>query len=82
MCEVCELEGIDWEFRNGERAPVRTRFYRVYVGDVTDVNLCFLHSIELFRIGETRFLEAHVDFAISLHTKRRSRNDEASMGFF
>ena len=82
MCEVCDLEGIDWEFRNGDRALVRTRFYRVLVRDVIDVNLCFLHSIELFRIGEPRFLATHVDFAISLHTKSRSQYEESSMGFF
>lgn len=82
MCDVCEIEGIDWEFRNGGRPLVRTRFYRVYVGDVTDVDLCFLHSIELFRVGESRFLASHVEFAISLHTRRRARDADTSLGFF
>ena len=81
MCEVCKIEGIDWEFKNGDRGIVRSRFYRVYIGDVTDVDLCFLHSVELFRVGESRFLASHVEFAISLHTRRRS-NADTSMGFF
>jgi len=82
MCEVCKLEKIDWEFRNGVKGMVRSRFYRIYIGDVADVDLCFLHSVELFKVGESRFLASHVDFAISLHSKRRSQSADNSMGFF
>lgn len=75
MCDVCREEGFDWKFHNGEKPLNNCRFYRVYRGQTAQVMLCHLHSIELFCIGESRFLERHPKLALSFHSSSRPSSD-------
>lgn len=72
MCDVCREENIDWKFHNGQKPLSNCRLYRVYRGQTAQVTLCHIHSIELFCVGETRFLESHPSLALSLHSSSRS----------
>lgn len=75
MCDVCKEEKIDFKFRNGNRPLHNCRLYRVYKSQVATVKLCHLHAIELFCIGENRFLENHPKLAVSLHRSTSVSND-------
>lgn len=73
MCDVCRLEDIDWEWVNGPQRPQLspTRLYNVYVGKVAHVEVCHLHAVELFCIGERRFLENHIKMAQELFGNKK-----------
>ncbi len=67
MCDVCKTEGLDPADRNGRKTHrMGVKLYRVYQGRVAMVNLCYLHTIELFKIGERRFLGEHLSLAREL----------------
>ncbi len=67
MCDVCKTEGLNPADRNGEKAHrMSVKLYRVYQSKVASVNLCYLHTIELFKIGERRFLGVHLSLAREL----------------
>lgn len=67
MCDVCNLEGNDWKFTNGKHGNlVRSRLYSIYEGKVAHLQLCLLHDIELFMLGESRFLKEHIGLAQQL----------------
>ena len=68
MCDVCTSEKIDTKFVNGEsHSTVHTvKLYRIYKDKVALVKLCHLHGIELFVLGETRFLRNHLSLAREL----------------
>jgi hypothetical protein len=71
MCDVCRLESLDTVFSNGVKDEiVTTKFYRVYLGHIAQVKLCHIHAIELFCIGETRFLANHIELAMEFGTNR------------
>jgi hypothetical protein len=72
MCDVCQQEGRDSRFHNGKRPMQSCRLYRVYKSQVANIRLCHIHAIELFCIGESRFLESHPKLAIRLHSSSRS----------
>lgn len=74
MCEVCRAEGEDYLFRNGpKKILTANNLYKVFKNSVAPVNLCHVHSIELFHIGERRFLREHIDFARGLASKNKSQ---------
>ena len=66
MCEVCRLEGHQSKVINGKKKLKEAKLYRVYVGQWAKMALCHIHSIELFCIGETRFLLNHLKLAQDL----------------
>lgn len=67
MCDVCSVEGKDWKFMNGKHGNlVRSKLYNIYEGKVATLNLCLIHDIELFMLGENRFLEEHLSLARQL----------------
>lgn len=71
MCDCCKAEGRDVRQRCGDGSPIRTaRLYKVYVGSVASVKLCRLCDIQLFRSGESRFLEANIRFAQNLFSSK------------
>lgn len=71
MCDVCQLEGIDPKFSNGEKATSSSaKLFRVYHGKIANVRMCHLHAIELFCIGENRFLANHIELASDLSQNR------------
>ncbi len=75
MCEVCRAEGLDPKFRNGNRpTAVKNILYKVYRESVANIRLCHIHSIELFMLGEKRFLREHLQFARDL-AKKSTRID-------
>jgi len=64
VCEVCRCEGDDWMFRNGEKSKLSgVKLYRVYQGREARAQLCHLHALQLFTMGERRFLRSHLGFA-------------------
>lgn len=81
MCDVCQVEKIDWRFRTADRPVETCRLYRVYEGRDAVVRLCRIHAIELFMIGETRFLETHPLLALSLHSSTKSSSDDSLFAF-
>lgn len=71
MCDVCNVEGKDWKFMNGRHGNlVRSRLYNIYEGKVAHLNLCLIHDIELFMLGENRFLEEHLGLARQLTSNK------------
>jgi hypothetical protein len=83
MCQVCKVEGVDWKFRNGPERPLqRCVFYRVYQAETKMVHLCLLCSVELFHIGESRFLSKHPLMAFEFsRIKNRATVDEDDFDF-
>lgn len=84
MCEVCQSEGKDYLFLNGPKKYIYTNnLYKVYKNSIAPVRLCYIHSIELFMLGEKRFLKEHLFFARRLATRSRniSAPDESLFGF-
>lgn len=71
MCDVCTAEGIDTKFVNGNKVSSgKSYLYKVYQGRVAAVNLCKLHDIQLFVLGESRFLQEHIILAKVLVEKQ------------
>ena len=57
MCQACVAKKRNWTFANGKQAKLHHhRLYRIYQGRTANVRLCRLCSIELFMLGENRFL--------------------------
>lgn len=84
MCEICISEGKDPIFVNGPKDLITTaQLYKVYKNAVAPVRLCYIHSIELFMLGETRFLKEHLSFARALITrsKKISSASDSPFGF-
>ena len=78
MCEVCKAEGEDTVFKNGNKNAIyKSSLYKVFKDSVADIKLCHVHSIELFTVGEIRFLKEHIVFARAL-AKRAVRQSESS----
>jgi len=83
MCEVCKAEGSDYLFKNGPKKVLTTNnLYKVFKNSIASIKLCHIHSIELFRIGESRFLKEHLGFARTLahRTKLHSETSDSSFG--
>jgi len=85
MCEVCKSEGKDYLFINGVKATLVTNhLYKVFKNAVAHIKLCHVHSIELFHLGELRFLREHLHFASSLATRAKnqpnSNTDDSPFG--
>ena len=72
-CDCCKQEGRDWKFLCGEDAKLKeVKLYGVKrAKGIIKVSLCRLCEIELFRIGEGRFLKKHGSFAVSIMPRAR-----------
>lgn len=76
MCEVCQIEGKDPKFINGlKHVSIPSKLYRVFKDKIADIRLCHVHSIELFVLGEKRFVKSHIQFARSLSAKKSKKSD-------
>lgn len=76
MCDCCIAEGRDHKMRCGDGAKVRSaRLYKIYVGRTASVNLCRLCDIQLFKSGESRFLECNIQFAQNLFSSKAATSD-------
>lgn len=83
MCEVCKSEGINYLFKNGaKKFLITNNLYKVFKDTVAPIKLCYVHSIELFHLGERRFLREHLLFARSLvfRAKAQSENTDSPFG--
>jgi len=61
-CDVCLAQGLDSHFLNGKKHVLRKNIlYKVLVGKAATVKLCHVHDIELFHLGEKRFVMEHVE---------------------
>lgn len=83
MCEVCKSEGSDYLFRNGNKKILTTNnLYKVFKDTVAPIKLCHVHSIELFHVGERRFLREHLLFArgLAFRTKTQTENTDSPFG--
>lgn len=84
MCEICKSEGKDHRFLNGDKDYITSHnLYKVYKNSIASVRLCYIHSIELFLIGENRFLKEHMRFARVLagRTKKTAPTHDSLFGF-
>lgn len=84
MCEICKSEGKNYRFLNGTKDFLTTQqLYKVFKTSVASVRLCYVHAIELFMIGESRFLREHLSFArqIAGRSKKLSSSNESPFGF-
>ena len=60
MCDVCKKNKRDYRFLNGKKDMlISSQFYQVQIGKVSVLRLCYSHDIELFKIGERRFINRH-----------------------
>jgi len=58
MCDVCNSLGQDYKFLSGENRSLRdVHLYQIVAGKVVIIKLCYVHDIELFKVGERRFLD-------------------------
>lgn len=75
MCEVCNVNGENYLFKNGNKTMLyKTKFYRIYKDKVAQVKMCYVHGVELFHFGEKRFIEEYLDFARYL--AKRTKEEE------
>ena len=72
MCDCCEAEGRNPEFHTGSLKILRAKLFKIYVGKTASVKLCRLCDIELFSLGEIRFLENHYKFTKKLAHNQRN----------
>ncbi len=81
MCQVCDAEGEDYRFRNGEKSWMTINIlYKVLKNCVLPVRLCHIHSVELFGLGERRFLLGHLTFARTLGKRASTSLEDSSFG--
>jgi hypothetical protein len=82
MCEVCRAEGEDFLFKNGPKKILSTNnLYKVFKNAVAPIKLCHIHSIELFHLGERRFLKEHLFFARGLASRSKSQTSAEDSPF-
>lgn len=82
MCEVCRAEGVDYLFKNGpKKFLTNNNLYKVFKNAVAPIKLCYVHTIELFHLGERRFLREHLIFARSLASRSRAQSSAEDSPF-
>ncbi len=75
MCDICNAQGVDFRKWNGHRsAIISNRFYSTANSQVSSLNLCYLHDIELFSIGERRLIEKYPVLLRELGTSKEEMN--------
>jgi hypothetical protein len=82
MCEVCKAHGENYLFKNGaKKMLINNKLYKVFKNNVAPVKLCYVHTIELFHLGERRFLREHLVYARVLVTKNRVASAQSEDAF-
>ena len=60
MCDACSIKNRNWSLHNG---PGKSKLENVrlfsYFGSETGVRLCYLCSMQLFRLGESNFFQSN-----------------------
>ena len=81
MCEICKLDGVNYLFKNGPKKNLTSNYlYKVFKDMVAPIKLCHVHSIELFHVGEKRFLSAHLNYAHAVATRSNNRSSDSDFG--
>ena len=81
MCEICKVDGNNYLFRNGDKKKLTGNFlYKIFRDKVAPIRLCHIHSIELFRIGEKRFLMQHLNYARSIAKRAKHKTENSIFG--
>jgi hypothetical protein len=64
MCSVCKLKGKNSFFKKDlyYTEPIRFYGHKTNQGKPLEFYFCHLHSIELFKLGERRFLHKYRQF--------------------
>jgi len=75
VCVVCDLYHVDWRFKNGKFTKlVKVNLFRVFSKKVANLDLCRLHDLEIFKIGEVRFLANYMKLVEDIE-KNRTKYD-------
>ena len=83
MCEVCKIEGVDSLFKNGSKNILSiNNLFKVFKNAVVPIKLCYVHSVELFQLGERRFLYEHLDFTLGILARHQVSSDPSDANFF
>lgn len=60
MCDVCRNYNLNWKQINGPLKPLeQQRLYTFYHRHRARLSLCHYHAVDLFHLGERRFLERY-----------------------
>jgi len=82
MCEICKVDGNNYLFRNGTKTKLTGNYlYKIFKDKVAPIRLCHIHSIELFHIGEKRFLMQHLNYARAIAKRSKQKNENSMFGF-
>ena len=51
MCDICKSKGLTKKFLNGGKSgySVKAMLYQVFLGKKVEIELCYLHDVELFK---------------------------------
>jgi hypothetical protein len=72
MCDVCDADGVNWRFKVGKHKTLaKARLYNVYDSRTAVVTLCVIHDIELFTLGEKKFISKHPKLALKLAQEKQ-----------
>ncbi|MFT6071073.1 MAG: hypothetical protein ACJAT2_002062 [Bacteriovoracaceae bacterium] len=71
MCDACRADGQNYVFKNKDSNLYKNRLYQVYRDGVAKITLCRIHDIELFRVGEHRFLQRNLVLANKMVSNNR-----------
>lgn len=81
MCDVCNAEKMDSRFINGKKYRVFTRtLHTIFHNRIMQIQLCFVHDIELFNLGERRFVEAYPKYVIKAIESGKAGKARRSFG--
>lgn len=82
MCDICKLINSDPKYTNGARFVLRVNELLKYgsMVNLKKVNLCYLHDIEFFVIGERRFLERYYNVKFKTRTDSNKITSASSSG--
>lgn len=73
MCMVCLTYKESRSFLNGKKADdFSHKLFCLEKAKVVNLTLCFIHSRDLFLMGERRFLTVYKDFAQHMRQKMES----------
>ena len=63
MCDICKSKGIAKDFLNGRKSSysVKAMLHQVFLGKRVEIELCYLHDVELFKKGERRFISSNLE---------------------
>lgn len=80
MCDVCKIKNLNPYILNGNKPTrLQQKLYRFFKDNVANLSLCYVHSIELFGLGERRFITKYPYLVREVTSKTYTRNNKDSM---